>query len=220
MRKAMVLGVLGLAGTLAAPAFADEFSGWRLTGTIGQESQDGKLQYLPFSATEDAKTNRFAYGFGTGWALNRYLGFELGLRGGTNFNTDHFESRMTAQPENFISSSTELLGFEGSVVGALWLNPHISFYGRLGMFAWDATESLSVGNTATDTRPFSKVTTSVDDRGVTPLFGVGFQSQLDGALVRFEYRMSEFGDITSPGLFNLHDNKLSSIDFSIVWVLH
>ena len=60
----------------------------------------------------------------------------------------------------------------------------------------------------------------MDDRGFEPLFGVGFQSQLDGALVRFEYRMTEFGDISSPGLFNLHDNKLSSIDFSIVWVLH
>jgi len=216
----MLLGVLGLAGTLATPAFADEFSGWRLTGTIGQEDQDSKLQYLPFAATEDAKTNRFVYGFGTGWALNRYLAFEVGLRGGTTFNTDHFESRMTATPENFISSSTELFGVDASVIGAVWLNPHISFFGRLGMFGWDATESLSVGNTATPSRPASKVVTSVDDRGFDPLFGVGFQTQLDGALVRFEYRMTEFGDITSPGLFNLHDNKLSSIDFSIVWILH
>ena len=98
MRKAMVLGVLGLAGTLAAPAFADDFSGWRLTGTIGQETTDSKLTYTPFSATEDANTNRFVYGFGTGWALNRYLAFELGLRSGTTFNSDHFESRMTANP--------------------------------------------------------------------------------------------------------------------------
>src|SRR5689334_21050511 len=114
---------------------------------------------------------------------------------------------MTAQPENFISSSAELFGLEGSVVGAVWLNPHISFYGRLGMFGWNATESLSVGNTATATRPFSKVITSVDERGFSPLYGAGFQTQLDGALVRFEYRFSEFGDIKSPGLFNLHDNK-------------
>ena len=127
---------------------------------------------------------------------------------------------MTANPENFISSSTELFGVDASVVGAVWLNPHISFFGRLGMFGWDATESLSVGNTATATRPASKIISSVDDRGFEPLFGVGFQSQLDGALVRFEYRMTQFGDISSPGLFNLHDNKLSSVDFSIVWVLH
>jgi len=220
MRKAMVLGILGLAGTFAAPAFADEFSGWRLTGTIGQETTDSKITYTPFSATEDADTNRFVYGFGTGWALNKYLAFELGLRSGTHFNTDNFESRMTANPENFISQSTELLGLEGSVIGAVWLNPHISFYGRLGMFGWDSTESLSVGNTETATRPASKVVTKVEEHGFDPLFGVGFQTQLDGALVRFEYRMSEFGDISSPGLFNLHDNKLSSFDFSIVWVLH
>ena len=30
MRKAMVLGVVTLAGSLASPAFADEFSGFRL----------------------------------------------------------------------------------------------------------------------------------------------------------------------------------------------
>jgi hypothetical protein len=220
MRKAMVLGVLGLAGTLAAPAFADEFSGWRLTGTIGQETINSKLTYTPFAATEDANTNRFVYGFGTGWALNKYLAFEVGLRGGSTFNSDHFESRMTATPENFISQSTELMGLEGSVIGTVWLNPHISFFGRLGMFGWDATESLSVGNVATDVRPASKVVTSVEEHGFDALFGVGFQTQLDGALVRFEYRMSEFGDIASPGLFNKHDNKLSSIDFSIVWVLH
>jgi len=220
MRKAMVLGVLGLAGTLAAPAFADEFSGWRLTGTIGQESTDSKLTYTPFSAESRADTDRFVYGFGTGWALNRYLAFEVGLRGGTNFNADHFQSRMAATPENFISSSTELFGVEGSVIGAVWLNPHISFYGRLGGFGYDATQGLSVGNVATDTRPYSKVTTKVDKRGFSPLYGVGFQSQLDGALVRFEYRMSEFGDISSPGLFSMHDNKLSSFDFGIVWILH
>src|SRR6478672_8604049 len=93
MRKAMVLGVLGLAGTFAASAFADEFSGWCLTGTIGQESTDSKLTYTPFSADSRADTDRFVYGFGTGWAFNKYLAFEVGLRGSTNFNADHFQSR-------------------------------------------------------------------------------------------------------------------------------
>jgi hypothetical protein len=82
------------------------------------------------------------------------------------------------------------------------------------MFGWDAKGSLSVGNAT------GKVVTSVEDKGFDPLFGVGFQSQLDGALVRFEYRMTQFGDLSAPGVFSLHDNKVSSVDFSIVWILH
>jgi len=219
MRKAMVLGVLGLAGTFAAPAFADDFSGFRLLANLGSETKESKLDYAPFTATEDSNNNRFTYGLGFGWALNRYLAFEGTLRGDTDFNQDHFASLMTA-PENYISSNTELWGVDASVVGSWWINDHISFFGRLGMFGWDATQNLSVGNVATDVRPAAKVVTSVSDKGFDPVYGAGFQTQLDGALIRFEYRMTEFGDLQAPGVFNLRDNKLSSFDFTIVWILH
>jgi len=220
MRKAMVLGVLGLAGTLASPAFAkDEFSGFRLQALMGSETMNSDLTYTPFASTEDADNNRFTYGFGIGWALNKYLAVELGLRGGSEFNSNHFESLMTANPENYITSHLELGGFEGSIVGSVWLNDKISFFGRAGMFGWDAKELLAVGNTETTTRPAAKVVTKASDKGFDPMFGVGAQTVLDGALIRLEYRYAEIGDLSAPGVFTLTNTKLSSFELSIVWTL-
>jgi hypothetical protein len=214
----MVLGVLGLAGTLAPPAFADDFSGFRLGANISSESMESDLFYTPFNATESNNNNRFAYGLFAGWGLNRYLAFEVGLRSGSEFNADHFEDRMTANPENYISAHTELWGLEGSVVGSVWIGDKISFFARAGMFGWQADQLLSVGNVATDTRPAAKTVTSVEDDGFNPLFGVGVQSTLDGALIRLEYRQTELEDLSAPGVFSVTDIKLESFDFSIVWI--
>jgi hypothetical protein len=41
MRKAMVLGVVTLAASLASPAFADEFTGFRLGVLMSQDKLDG-----------------------------------------------------------------------------------------------------------------------------------------------------------------------------------
>jgi hypothetical protein len=49
MRKAMVLGVLGLAGTLASPAFADEFSGFRLGMNMSSDSLESDLFFNPLA---------------------------------------------------------------------------------------------------------------------------------------------------------------------------
>ena len=59
-----------------------------------------------------------------------------------------------------------------------------------------------------------------DDDGFEPYIGFGLQTQLDGALVRLEYQMAEvddFGDAGSdPAML---DQKLNSLQFSIVWIL-
>src|SRR5436190_466704 len=121
MRKAMVLGVLGLAGSLASPAFAkDEFSGFRLQASVGSETQNSDLTDVPLGATEEAGNNRFTYSFGMGWALNKYLAVELGLRSGSEYNSKHFDSVVPAG--DYRSSHLDLGGFEGSIVGSWWLN--------------------------------------------------------------------------------------------------
>src|SRR5262245_13771589 len=91
MRKALVLGVMGLAGSLASPAFADEFSGFRLGMNMGSDKLESDFFFDPFVDTDEVNTNRFAYGLMAGWALNRYLAFEGALRGGSEFNTRPFE---------------------------------------------------------------------------------------------------------------------------------
>jgi hypothetical protein len=215
----MVLGVLGLAGTLASPAFAkDEFSGFRLQASVGSETQNSDLTYVAVGSTEPADNNRFTYGFGAGWALNKYVAVELGLRSGSEYNSAHFE-RVLTQPEDYTASHLDLGGFEGSIVGSWWFNDHISIYGRAGMFGWDAEELFTVGNDATQTRPASKIVHKASDQGFDPLFGVGFQTVLDGALMRIEYRYTEIGDLSEAGVFSLTNNSFSSLEFSIVWTL-
>jgi opacity protein-like surface antigen len=215
----MVLGVLGLAGTLASPAFAkDEFTGFRLQASVGSETQNSDLTDVALGSTEPADNNRFTYSFGAGWALNKFLAVELSLRSGSEYNSTHFE-RVLTQPEDYRASHLDLSGFEGSIVGSLWLNDHISFYGRAGMFGWNAEELFTVGNDATQIRPASKLVHKASDTGFDPLFGVGVQTVLDGALMRIEYRYTEIGDLSKAGVFTLTNNSFSSLEFSIVWTL-
>jgi opacity protein-like surface antigen len=215
----MVLGVLGLAGTLASPAFAkDEFTGFRITATACSETIDSKLTSVALATTEDAGSNRFTYGFGLGWALNKYFAVEVGLRSGSEFNTSQFETVEVA-PEDYVAAHLDLSGFEGSLVGSWWFNDSLSIYGRAGMFGWDATELYTIGNDATSIRPASKMVHKASDKGFEPMFGVGFQTVLDGALLRLEYRYTEIGDLSKAGVFGLTDNKLSSFELSIAWTL-
>jgi hypothetical protein len=219
MRKALVLGVLTLAGTLASPAFADEFSGFRLGINMDSNRLESDLFFAPLVATDQIDTKRFAYGLSAGWGLNKWLAFEGSLQGGSQFNQHVFQP-MLAAPEDFVVSHTDLMGAELSVVGSVWIGSHVSFFARAGMFAWKADETVSVGNYVTDTRPAAKVSASADDTGYDPIFGVGIQTQLDGALMRVEYKQTEIGDLGLAGGFNLHDSTVSSLSFSIVWILH
>src|SRR5688572_4726646 len=86
MRKATILGVLGLAGTLASPAFADEFSGWRLGMAVGQEEMQARVQYRGYF--DDIDPNRLSYSFFGGWGLNKWLAVEVGYKDGGQFNAE------------------------------------------------------------------------------------------------------------------------------------
>jgi len=227
MRKAMVLGVLSLAGTLASPAFADEFTGFRLAMNMGTDKLESDFDLTLVDDTDSINTDRFSYGISGGWALNKWVAAEVGFQSGGNFSQSTFAADLV-DPQDFIESRTRLKGFEASVVGSLWISRNFGLFGRAGMFLWKAEETVSVGN---HDFPEDTVRASIDDTGFDPLFGVGIQTQLDGALIRLEYKMTEFGDLKfvddngtpAPAddteVLNLRNNKVSSLNFSIVWTL-
>ncbi|HET9863911.1 MAG TPA: outer membrane beta-barrel protein, partial [Steroidobacteraceae bacterium] len=224
----MVLGVLGLAGTLASPAFADEFSGFRLGMNLSSDTLQSDLFFEPAldlvvdaaDATQHFNTKRFGYGLFGGWALNRYFGVEAGLRSGSEFNVNPFDFLLADPTADFVVSHTDVKGIDLSAVGTLWIGRKFGIFGRAGMFYWKAEQTMSTGSYATETTPGSKGTVSVDDTGFEPMFGVGLQTVLDGALVRVEYQHTELGNLGTAGAFYLHDSTLESLNFSIVWTLH
>jgi len=217
----MILGVLGLAGTLASPAFADEFSGFRLGMNMSSDKLASDLFFEPALEQRSVHMDRFGYGLFGGWALNRYFAAEAGLRGGSEFNSNPFND-LLATSDDFIASHTDVKGADISVVGTLWIGKKFALFGRAGMFAWKAEQTMSVGNYATagpPPRPYNKVSVSTDDTGFDPLFGVGIQTVLDGALLRVEWQETEIGDLGVAGAYNLHDSTMNSLNFSVVWIL-
>lgn len=215
MRKAMIIGALTLAGSLASPAFADEYSGIRLGISLGQETMKSDIATLGLGADEIDAT-RFNYTVFGGWALNKWLAFEGAYSDGGQFNQvlyvdpDNF-------PERFVRTHYDVKSFVGSVVGSWWITPKFGVYGRAGVYGWKGTQTI-VYDDDTTIDPPGLTRFSYDDDGFEPLIGVGLQTELDTALVRVEYAMTEFGDHTQPGIATA-DTKVSSVALSIVWTL-
>jgi hypothetical protein len=224
MRKAMVLGAMALAGTLASPAFADEFSGFRLGVLTSQDKLEGDFTFTP-AGTQPINSNRFGFGLFGGWALNRYLAIEAGLRSGGSFSENAFpaftQSLSTLPPPPradsppFFKVRNDLLSFETSVVGSWWVSDKFSLFGRAGFYAWKSETTYSFGDL--DAGP--AIRDAADDTGFAPLFGLGVQTQLDGALIRLEYQMADVGDLSFGSNFGQTENTVSSIAVSIVWIL-
>jgi hypothetical protein len=217
----MVLGVLGLAGTLASPAFADDFSGFRMGMNLSSDTLESDLFFNPVGQTEALRNNRFGYGLFGGWALNRYFAVEAGLRGGDEFNDDPFAAYWEDPlAVDNVSSHTDIKGLDATAVGTVWIGKKFGLFGRVGMFAWKAEQTVSIyrGPDEVAGTPAVKQTVSVDDNGFGLIYGGGIQTQLDGALIRLEYQFTEIDDLTAPNAFNLQNNKMNSLNFSIVWI--
>ena len=214
MRKAMVLGVLGLAGTLASPAFAaDQWSGIRLGLTLGQDNYDSDVDWNGYADHFSAK--RFGYGFTGGWGLNKWLAFELSYNDGSGFNQDLQTGDFTGMTR--VVQRTNFSAFAGSVVGSWWFTDQFSVYGRAGVYAWKGESTFSEDlDTTTENPP--AFTETFDESGTNALLGVGVQTELDGALVRLEYQVVDTGDLTAPGLA-MANNKFESLNLSVVWIL-
>jgi opacity protein-like surface antigen len=236
MRKAMVLGVLTLAGSLASPAFADEFTGFRLGLLIGQDKIDGFYNdplVAPVSPTTTKNdSDRLGYELFGGWALNKYLAAEVGFRNGTAFTKNVFPQFVAAidpatgtgtDGSEFYKIEQDIKSVDASVVGSLWIGQKFSFFGRAGFMGWRGKVGYAYGDdrppvTVPPTAPF-KFTSHARDDGFAPLFGLGIQTQLDHALVRLEYQYADIGDLAFGPDFSSTDNTFSSVAFSIVWTL-
>src|SRR5688572_9649507 len=194
MRKAMVLGVLGLAGTLASPVYAeDDFSGFRLglqlsSDTLSSDYVEGPV--APTTPVDHTASNRFGYGMFGGWALNKWVAVEGSLIGGTEFSSNIFPD--PTEVDFYDKQHVNLKGGELSVVGSFWIGKKFSIFGRAGMFGYK-TEVTETFGFASD--PDSRTVISVEDDGFEPLLGIGIQTALDGALVRLEYKQTAMGDL-------------------------
>lgn len=240
MRKATVLGVLTLAGTLASPAFADEFTGFRLGVLIAQDKLDGFYSHSvvgPLSATTTkSDSDSFGYEVFGGWALNKWLAAEVAYHDGSPFTKNVFPDFVAAldtsslttcscntKGSEFYSLEQNIKSVDASVVGSLWIGNKFSFFGRAGFKSWRGEVSYAWGDSVPPTTvpvtPGYKFVNHASDDGFAPLFGVGFQTQLDHALVRFEYQYADIGDLAFGPDFSSTDNTFSSVAFSIVWTL-
>jgi hypothetical protein len=216
MRKATVIGAMLLAATLGTPAFADEFSGFRLGIGFGQQTLESDVSYLGYFDNVD--TTRASYNVFGGWALNKYFAVEVGFRDGSDF------SQVLASGGLFPTSSMkihdDLKGGEASVTGAWWVTPRFGLYGRAGVYAWKS-DIIFAEDTNTNSESNPVIRTSFSDDGVEPFLGFGLQTVFDGALVRIEYQMMELDDFgsatTDPFML---DTTVNSLQFSIVWNLH
>jgi len=214
MRKAMVLGVLGLAGSLASPAFAeDQWRGIRLGLTLSQENLENDVVWNGYG--DDFKANRLGYSFTGGWGLNKWLAFELSYNDGGEFSQDLETGDFTGMTR--VVQHTDMRAFVGSVVGSWWFTDNFSVYGRAGIYYWKGQTTLSEDlDTTIDIPPPFRET--FEDDGSDPIFGVGVQTQLDGALVRLEYQQVDTGDVTATNL-DMFDNKFEALNLSVVWIL-
>jgi hypothetical protein len=238
MRKAMVLGVLTLAGALASPAFADEFSGFRMGVLFSQDKLDGFYSHSivsPSATTTKSDSDQFGYEVFGGWALNKYLAAEVGYHDGTHFNrtneifpefVDAIDTDQDSEGSEYYVLRQQTKSVQASVVGSFWVSNKFSLFGRAGFMAWNGRVYYAYGDVeppattppAPAARPF-KFSGHASDDGFAPLFGIGVQTQLDHALVRLEYQYADIGDLAFGSNFGSTDNEYSSLAFSIVWIL-
>jgi hypothetical protein len=225
MRKAMVLVVIGLAGTLASPAFAeDDFSGFRLGMIFNQDQLMGDYAQMGFGV-QPVNASRLGYGMFAGWGFNRYFALEGGVHLGESFNTNanvFLPSIPNVPPTppdvfddpTFFKIRNSVRSLDVSAVGSLWIGDKISFFGRLGGMYWDAQTRYSYGDLDD-----VKIVDEISDTGFAPMGAVGIQTVLDGALVRFEYQYVDLGDLPVGTYFGQFESTMENLSFSIVWTI-
>lgn len=224
MRKALVLGVLGIAGTLASPAFADDFSGFRLGMNMNSDQLEGDFAFQGLGV-QPVNNNRFGYGLFGGWGLNRYFAVEGGLHLGKSFNSEgvNYYNAINVLPtapdiiddQPFFKIRNDVKSVDVSAVGSVWIGDKFSFFGRLGGSYWKAETHYSYGDPDDGIKFFD----SVDDTGFAPFGGIGMQTVLDRALLRVEYDYVDTGDLPNGSYFGQFDNTITSLSFSVVWVI-
>jgi hypothetical protein len=220
MRKAMVLVAIGLAGTLASPAFAeDDFSGFRLGMNMNSDQLEGDFAFQGLGV-QPVNNNRMGYGLFAGWGFNRYFALEGGIHLGESFNTNadvflpSVPSVAPNPPGPYFKVRNNVRSLDVSAVGSVWIGDKISFFGRLGGMYWDAQTRYAYGDP-----DGLKTYDEISDTGFAPLGAVGMQTVLDRALVRVEYQYVDLGDLPVGTYFGQFENTMESLSFSVVWFI-
>ena len=160
--------ILGVALLTLLSFSASAESAWRAGVGVGRA--DAQEDDVGFDASS---TSWEIFG---GWEMNQYLAFEAGyIYGG--------------KPKDDIAGATvemETHAIQASVLGSLWVNDAFGVFGRLGMLSWKADAEGRVNG---------QVLARSSDDGTDAFYGVGIATVLDGALLRAEYRIADFGDI-------------------------
>src|SRR5688572_23532394 len=221
MRKALVLVAIGLAGTLASPAFAeDDFSGFRLGMNVNSDQLEGDFAFQGLGI-QPVNNNRMGYGLFAGWGFNRYFALEGGIHLGESFNKDadlylpSVPNVPPTPPDSFddppyFKIRNNIKSLDVSAVGSVWIGDKISFFGRLGGMYWDAQTRYAYGDPDD-----VKIYDEISDTGFAPMGAVGMQTVLDRALVRVEYQYVDLGDVTTGTYFGQFDSVMESLSFSI-----
>lgn len=122
-----------------------------------------------------------------GYEFNEYLAIEAGYINGGKAK-DSIQGIVVEANTSAIAAS---------VVGSVPVSEAISFFGRAGYMHWESDQQA---------RFDGDVLATADVDGNDPFFGAGVAWGLDGALLRFEYRIA-----------SLDDSDLSLLSLAVVW---
>ena len=185
-----VLGFMAAGALLASPVMAADQEGFfgsnslRLGFGFGFSNiQNDNID--PVNGSFDERGTAVE-GF-VGYEFNRWLAVEAGYINGGNPAKEFVDG----------ADRLEVKGFYGTVVGSLPVTDVLSFYGRAGLFTWDAEATLSQDGV---------IFARGKDDGSDPIFGVGAAAEFEGAQIRLEYRLAE-----------LDDTDFNVVSLSVVW---
>jgi OOP family OmpA-OmpF porin len=138
--RLLAAGLLALGGLVAAfPALAQ--SGLYIGGSAGKSDIDDEIAipYLITSGTVDGKSSGFKI-FG-GYQFSEYFGLDLAYvdLGKARYSGSYFGTPVTG-------GSVDVWGLNFSAVGTLPVGAGFAVFGKLGLFAWEATARDTTGN--------------------------------------------------------------------------
>jgi OOP family OmpA-OmpF porin len=178
LRKIVAFGTLALLSATASAAEGD--SAFRLG--IGASRLTIDMDDV------DLKGHATGWEVFGGYEFNRYIAIEFGyLDGGTA--KDKIIDGVTAQADTY--------GYAASIVASLPLSDAVHLYGRAGYLHWESEQTIKVGGETFIAEDFD---------GNDPFFGAGVALEIEGALLRLEYRIA-----------SLDDSDISLLGASLAW---
>jgi len=148
--------------TLSAPASAQGQSdaGWYIGAAYGMTSFDLDTTGITNPSVDDSDSGFKIYG---GFQFNKHLGAEVGY---VDFGKAAVSGSISGIP---FTGNIDLTAMTVAAVGTLPLNESFALFGKVGLWTWDATASVSALGSAG----------SADDSGTDAFFGAGLRYNLN-----------------------------------------